>query len=808
MNATIRTLRPLAALGLLLCAALPPLLIGCGEADPYEIPKSPFQIIGRVPLPSGNEGVASLGDYAFVAAGQAGLHVIDISTPGAPVLTATINTTKYAESVEIVRTMVGGELRDVALVVEGTEGITSYDVTDPTDVTSFNQGSTAVDGQRIFVEESDDPDEPYVVYLAESWKGVRIFESDPAQPGLLNYNGVFSGTQGYAMGIAVRDGWAYVADDEMGLAVLDVRSRILGEVQLVSWSDTPGNARDVALAGDYAFVADGVEGLAVFAIDADAAPVKVAQLDLTAFSRSIAVARGYAFLAADDGGVHVVDVRDPENPEYAGLVDASDAADVAVTASGHVIIADRDDGFLILRGPSLAADAAAPAPITTLAAAPIGFAAVELAWNAVGDDGLYGTAAAYRVAHAAEAIVDEADWDAATALPAAALPAPGFAGALETLAVDGFTAGQTRWFSVRAVDDEGHLGPLGASAAATTFTGSVAASAAVTPTTGDFEQTFVFELVWLDEQGDAAVVHEVLIDGVAHAMALVSGTPLTGALYRYETLLALGQHDHAFRFEDAEGNGFTTGTIAGPQVTSRILFAMGSPAGEIGRGEDETLHTVALSDSVLAWPTEVTRAEWTAAGLDDPSTHAGQDLPVHNVTWYDAVAFCNARSALDGLTPAYAVDGLNVTWNRGADGWRLPTEAEWEWLCRAGTTAATPAGDLTALQCEDDAVLAAQAWYCGNADGPRPVGGLDANPGGLSDMLGNVREWCWDWYAPYAEGLQLDPEGPATGERRVVRGGSWHYFARECRSAARGAFYPTSADDFVGLRPVRTAVTR
>ncbi len=808
MNATTTTPRIFAGLGVLLLALLPLALGGCGEADPYEIPVSPFQVIGRVPLPSENEGVASLGDYAFVAGGQAGLHVIDMSVPGAPVLVTTVNTTKYAESVEVVRTLVGGELRDVALVVEGTEGITSYDVTDPAAAFSFEQGTTAVDGQRIFVQESADPDEPYIVYLAESWKGVRLFESDPAQAGLLVYNGVFSGTQGYAMGIAVRDGWAYVADDEMGLAVLDVRARILGEVELVSWADTPGNARDVALEGDYAFVADGLEGLAVFEIDADAAPVKVAQLDLTAFSRSIAVSRGYAFLAADDGGVHVVDVRDPAHPRYAGPVDVSDASDVAVTASGHVIIADREDGFLVLGGPDLATDAAAPAPVTTLAAAGAGFHAVDLAWTAVGDDGLYGAAAAYRVAHAAAPITGETAWDAATQVDAVLLPVPAPAGVTESLTLTGFAAGETRHFAVRAVDDEGHVGALAPSAAATTASGSLSGGAGVSPASGDFEQTFTFELTWLDEQGDAAAVHDVILDGAPHAMTLVSGEPLTGALYRYETLLELGSHTHAFHFEDGAGNGFTTAAAAGPQVTSRILFTMGSPAAEAGRADDEIQHQVALSDSVIAWPTEVTRAQWAAVGLADPSTHAGADLPVHNVTWYDAVAFCNARSAADGLTPAYAVDGLAVTWDRDADGWRLPTEAEWEWLCRAGTATATPGGAVSADQCEPDAVLDAQAWSCANASGPQPVGGLAANPLGLRDMLGNVREWCWDWYAPYDAGLQQDPAGPAAGERRVVRGGSWHYYGRECRSAARGAFYPTSADDFVGLRPVRKAVER
>ncbi|MBU1072934.1 hypothetical protein KKG45_06785, partial [bacterium] len=308
--------------------AIAALLGGCGAADLYVAPESPFHIVGRVPLPSANEGVAALGQYAYVAGGQAGLHVIDISDPGDPRLIDTINTTKYAGSIELIRTFADQTLLDIALVVEGTEGITTYDVTDPFDVVSFNQGTTAVDGNRIFVEETDDPDEPFVVYLAESWKGVRIFESTPDFPGVLAYNGVFAGTQGYAMGIAAKDGYAYVADDEMGLAVLDVRERVLGAVRLVSWCDSPGNALDVAVDGDYAYVADGTEGIAIYRIDGGETPVKLAQLDLTAYSRSIVVARGYALLCAADGGVHVVDVRDPENPAYAGTVETGYASDL------------------------------------------------------------------------------------------------------------------------------------------------------------------------------------------------------------------------------------------------------------------------------------------------------------------------------------------------------------------------------------------------------------------------------------------------------------------------------------------------
>jgi formylglycine-generating enzyme required for sulfatase activity len=207
----------------------------------------------------------------------------------------------------------------------------------------------------------------------------------------------------------------------------------------------------------------------------------------------------------------------------------------------------------------------------------------------------------------------------------------------------------------------------------------------------------------------------------------------------------------------------------------------------------------------------VTQAQWDAVmgGVPDPSRHEGADLPVHDVTWRQAVAYCNARSRAEGLTPAYTITAAAVTWDRQADGWRLPTEAEWEYLARGGSTAALPSGPLTELNCRLDPNLDAVGWYCGNGpDAPQPVAGKQANGLGLHDVCGNVREWCWDWYAAHDGAPALDPEGPASGVRRVCRGGSWYGAAQDCRSAARGALPPDSTDDTVGLRPVRTDFAR
>jgi formylglycine-generating enzyme required for sulfatase activity len=231
---------------------------------------------------------------------------------------------------------------------------------------------------------------------------------------------------------------------------------------------------------------------------------------------------------------------------------------------------------------------------------------------------------------------------------------------------------------------------------------------------------------------------------------------------------------------------------------------MGSPIGEPGRGDDETLHTVVLSRNIEASSHEVTQLEYRTLMGNNPSYWESDDLPVENVTWYNAVEYCNALSQDQSLTPCYTINGEDVTWNPDADGYRLPTEAEWEYLCRAGTETAFSSGDLTEETCDLDASLDLVGWYCGNADSmTHAVESKDPNADGLYDMHGNVWEWCWDYYGPYEGSVVMDPLGPDTGMQRVRRGGSWFYFARGCRSAERDQFFPNSKDDVIGFRVVR-----
>ncbi|MDR2452880.1 MAG: formylglycine-generating enzyme family protein [Candidatus Accumulibacter sp.] len=237
-------------------------------------------------------------------------------------------------------------------------------------------------------------------------------------------------------------------------------------------------------------------------------------------------------------------------------------------------------------------------------------------------------------------------------------------------------------------------------------------------------------------------------------------------------------------------------------------FVMGSPASEPERGRDEIQHRVTVSDFHLA-RSEVTQREYAALMGSNPGEFRGDDLPVENVTWFDALRYSNARSAREGLEPAYAIDGETVTWNRRANGYRLPTEAEWEYASRAGTT--TPFHTGNAIS-DRQANFYNHYGYNNNSSG-RIIGGakgstasvksFGSNSWGLFDMHGNVAEWCWDWYGEYDIAGRIDPAGPATGTYRVNRGGGWNDFPKHVRSAYRGAAPPGNRMFNVGFRLAR-----
>jgi len=263
-------------------------------------------------------------------------------------------------------------------------------------------------------------------------------------------------------------------------------------------------------------------------------------------------------------------------------------------------------------------------------------------------------------------------------------------------------------------------------------------------------------------------------------------------------------------------------------------FTMGSPASEPGRlGDSENPRTanngvVTLSGFWMG-KYQVTQEQWIAVMGSNPSWYHGGSRrepatgeipgrrPVEQVSWYDAIVFCNRLSVMEGLSPAYRINGntdpavwgtvptiSNTTWNTvqivtGSDGYRLPTEAQWEYACRAGTRTRWNFG-------ETESQLINYAWYGVNGNNmTHQVGIKQPNAWGLYDMHGNVWEWCWDWYTTSYNnaGGSDNPQGAVSGIYRVIRGGSWGNSAASVRSGSNDYSNPYGRYSFIGFRLLR-----
>jgi len=234
-------------------------------------------------------------------------------------------------------------------------------------------------------------------------------------------------------------------------------------------------------------------------------------------------------------------------------------------------------------------------------------------------------------------------------------------------------------------------------------------------------------------------------------------------------------------------------------------FRMGSPTNELERSEAEGPQTeVVLNQGFWIGKFEVTQGEYEAIMGENPSYHNGvrgtvdygTDLtrPVERVDYDDATVYCallTQRERTSGRIPENTA-------------YRLPTEAEWEYACRALTSTRFSHGEDF-----DSAALTDYAWYYGNrgaTGGTQPVGQKSPNPWGLYDMHGNVFEWCQDWFGPYPGGRVVNPQGPVLSQYRVFRGGGWSFNAHYCRSAHRSSFFPSIVGDALGFRVVLAPV--
>ena len=206
-------------------------------------------------------------------------------------------------------------------------------------------------------------------------------------------------------------------------------------------------------------------------------------------------------------------------------------------------------------------------------------------------------------------------------------------------------------------------------------------------------------------------------------------------------------------------------------------FAMGSPISEPERRYNETQHQVTLTHGFWMLETEVTQEMWEGIVGNNPSAFRGIRLPVETVSWYDCQEYIHRLNGM-GVAPA---------------GWwvSLPTEAQWEYACRAGTTTPFHSGDTTDRE---------RANFGRNLGGTTAVDSYPANAWGLHGMHGNVWEWCLDWYGNYPLGSVTDPSGTSSGTNRVLRGGGWFHAAGDCRSAFRRDREPSVRNNAIGLR--------
>ena len=356
------------------------------------------------------------------------------------------------------------------------------------------------------------------------------------------------------------------------------------------------------------------------------------------------------------------------------------------------------------------------------------------------------------------------------------------------------------YWQVRAKDADGQYGPWSAIHSLEVSWGAVSG---LSPANGSATTDTIPTFSWNAVEGAAG--YELQIAGSRAGVETAPATIVTGTSYTPTSALT-NEQTHYWRVRAKDGAG-QYGAWSGVQSLGVFMletvyveggsFQMGSTDSDAD-SDESPVHEVTVRSFSMA-KTEVTQGQWKAVMGDEnnPSKWKGDSLPVESVTWYDAVAYCNALSAKEGLEKVYTINGTTVTADFDKNGWRLPTEAEWEYASRGGK-------ESKGYKYSGSDTVGDVGWNRDNSGlRTHPVGEKAANELGLYDMSGNVSEWCWDWYGDYSSVSQTDPTGLSSGSSRVLRGGSWFYYGRYLRSANRDFYTPSYSYDDLGFRPVR-----
>ncbi len=357
-------------------------------------------------------------------------------------------------------------------------------------------------------------------------------------------------------------------------------------------------------------------------------------------------------------------------------------------------------------------------------------------------------------------------------------------------------------------------------------TAAVTAPILVSPANGANSQPATLSVSW--EGVTSAASYSILLSTVSNFASTVVGlTGVTGTAASVSDLAIFTTYYWEVNATNTDSTSAWSGawhfTVGGTKVLSMVqipggTFRMGSTDTDFS--DEQPVHPVTVSTFYID-TTDVTQADYQALMGVNPSYFTGvPQRPVEQVTWFDAVLYCNARSRRDGYDTVYSYSSItgapgngcsnlgNLTMDFTHHGYRLPTEAEWEYACRAGTaTDYYWGGSYPPLIASDTSTIDADAvWWHNSPDSTQPVASKLPNAWGLYDMAGNVWQWCNDWYGSYSSSAQSDPTGPSSGTYRVMRGGSWANYDYNLRSADRyvsGYAIPGGWNGDNGFRCVR-----